>query len=251
MSDDHGYGWLPDRPDQRDHDFAMAQTARSLPPAVDLRDGCPPVYDQGQLGSCTANAIAAAYQYEEMRQRATLAFTPSRLFIYYNERAKEGTIQSDSGAMIRDGFWTLQHNGVCPESDWPYDPSRFAMTPPASCFQEAVPFETHAYQRVTRSTAALKGCLAAGNPVVIGFTVYESFESDAVANTGVMPMPKPHEGVLGGHAVLVVGYRADGYWIVRNSWGAGWGDKGYFYMPQSYLSNPHLSSDFWTLSKVV
>src|SRR3989475_8334152 len=113
------YGWMPDVPDQRDLVFAAARVT-TLPPSVDLRPGCPPVYDQGQLGSCTANAIAAAIQFEQMRQKEPKPFAPSRLFIYYNERVMEHTVGQDAGAQIRDGMKSVNHIGVCPETDWPY-----------------------------------------------------------------------------------------------------------------------------------
>jgi C1A family cysteine protease len=107
------------------------------------------------------------------------------------------------------------------------------------------------YQRVVRSLPQLRGCLAEGFPFIFGFTVYESFESDAVASTGVAPMPGPGERVLGGHAVLAVGYDdADQRFLVRNSWGTKWGNGGYFTMPYAYLTERNLSSDFWTLRTV-
>ena len=109
------------------------------------------------------------------------------------------------------------------------------------------------YKRVLRSAPAIKGILAQGSPVIIGFTVYESFEGNAIAKNGIMPMPKTSEKVLGGHAVLVVGYKlinGQPYWIVRNSWGTGWGDGGYFYMPEAYLTTKGLASDYWTITLV-
>src|SRR5437870_13626801 len=102
------YGWIPDIPDQRDHLFAAPILApQTLPAKVDLRKKCPPVYDQGQLGSCTANAIAGAVEFDQMKERLPQIFVPSRLFIYYNERVIEGSVDSDSGAMLRDGIKTV------------------------------------------------------------------------------------------------------------------------------------------------
>src|SRR5450631_3498884 len=126
------YGWLPDLPDQRDLSYAApAPLLKKLPASVDLRPQCPPVYDQGQLGSCTANAIAGAVQFDEIRSGIAPTWTPSRLFIYYNERALEGTVSADSGAQIRDGIKVIAKLGVCPESDWPYDITKFTEKPPA------------------------------------------------------------------------------------------------------------------------
>jgi C1A family cysteine protease len=245
------YGWVPDLPDQRDHLFAARPAVlAALPPSVDLRDKCPKVYDQGRLGSCTANAIAAAYEFGLLKQGLP-DFMPSRLFIYYNERVMEGTIKSDSGAMIRDGIKSLNKQGVCEEVSWAYDITRFADEPPAPCYQEALGNLATSYQRVQRSLAQLKGCLADGYPIVFGFMVYESFESEEVARTGVVPMPGANEQALGGHAVLAVGYDdATGRFLVRNSWGSEWGQGGYFTMPYAYLTERSLSSDFWAVNVV-
>ena len=246
------YGWVPDLPDARDHLYAAPpQTLVGLPGSVDLRDRCPKeVYDQGQLGSCTANAIGAAFEYCLLEQGAT-DFMPSRLFIYYDERVLEGTVASDSGAMIRDGIKSVAKQGVCPEAEWPYDIAQFAVKPPAQCYTDAQQHRVTSYQRVPRTLSTMRGCLADEHPFVLGFTVYESFESADVARTGVVPMPASGEKVLGGHAVLAVGYDdAAQRFLVRNSWGDGWGMGGYFTMPYAYLTERSLSSDFWTVLAV-
>jgi C1A family cysteine protease len=246
------YGWVPDLPDQRDHLFAAPPVVLAdLPRKVDLRDRCPKeIYDQGHLGSCTANAIAAAFEFDLLKQGLT-DFVPSRLFIYYNERAREGTVEVDSGAMIRDGIKSVSKQGVCDEVSWPYDIARFSEQPPASCYREALGNLATSYQRVARTLGQLKGCLAAGFPIVFGFRVYESFESPEVAQTGEVPMPAPTEEALGGHAVLAVGYDdATGRFLVRNSWGSSWGQDGHFTMPYAYLTERSLASDFWAVLKV-
>ena len=244
------YGWVRDLPDQRDKRVSYRRLgASALPSAVDLRGMCPPVYDQGELGSCTANAIAAAYEFDAARQGLP-AVVPSRLLIYYNERALEGTTQSDAGAQIRDGIKVLAQYGVCPESEWPYDVSQFAVQPPQRCYTDAAQHLAIRYEALTQDVSELKASLAAGNPFVFGFTVYSSFESDQVAQSGIVPMPHWLERALGGHAVLCVGYNDQtGYFTVRNSWGPGWGDGGYCYMPYQYLSS-NLASDFWTIEQV-
>ena len=251
------YGWIPDIPDHRDHLYgAPIRTLQTLPPSVDLTAKCPAVYDQGQIGSCTANAIGAALEFDRMKQGLP-DFMPSRLFIYYNERAMEHTIGSDSGAQIRDGVKSVGKQGDCPETEWPYDPSPaqdnklLTKRPTPQCYKDAKKYTAVQYQRVDQSLAQMKGCLAAGSPIIIGFTVYESFESSAVAQTGDAPMPGPGEQVLGGHAVLVVGYDdATSRFRLRNSWGTGWGKKGYFTLPYTYLTDSNLSSDFWTINVV-
>ena len=243
------FGWLPDIPDQRDHLYAAPVAVRQvLPASVDLRSHCPPVYDQGQLGSCTANAIAAAVQFDRAKQQLKPDFIPSRLFIYYNERVIEGTVPSDSGAMIRDGVKSIGKQGDCPESEWPYDITKFANKPKPKCYKDALKYKAVQYQRLLQSLTEMKGCLASGYPFVFGFTVYDSFESQQVAQTGVVPMPGHSEKVLGGHAVLAVGYDdAQQRFVVRNSWSAGWGMKGYFTIPYAYLTDSNLAADFWTV----
>jgi C1A family cysteine protease len=255
------YGWKPDLPDQRDHSYAVpAHIMVEISPSVDLREQCPEVYDQGRIGSCTANAVAAALEFDMIKQRLA-AFTPSRLFIYFNERAIEGTIGSDAGAYIRDGIKTVASQGNCPESQWPYDDTpadpftgvfppyaKAAAQPPQSCYDDAVHHKALNYQSIRQNLTDMKGCLSSGYPFVFGFMVYESFESYDVAHTGSIPMPRPGEHQLGGHAVLAVGYDDDeSLFICRNSWGNGWGDAGHFYMPYAYLLDDNLSSDFWTI----
>jgi C1A family cysteine protease len=241
------YGWVADLPDHRDLMYAAPmQVLAALPTSADLRSSCPPVYDQGQLGSCTANAIAAAVEFDLMKQNED--FMPSRLFIYYNERAIEGTVDSDSGAQIRDGIKSVASQGDCPESGWPYDISKFTNKPPQKCFDDAVQHKAVQYQRTIRDLNQMKGCLASGYPFVFGFTVYQSFESQEVAKSGHASMPSPGEQAVGGHAVLAVGYDdSQGWFIVRNSWGTGWGMQGYFTLPYAYLLNENLADDFWTI----
>lgn len=242
------YGWLPDRPDHRDKLFVSRfRTPRALPPRVDWTPAMPPVYDQGQLGSCTANALCAAMQFLA-RKPGVIAPMPSRLFLYFNERAIEGSTYSDSGAMLRDGCKTLVTEGVCPENLWPYDLSQFAIAPPQTAYDEAESNTLTAYHRVDNgSLDALLGALTDG-PVVGGFSVYESFESARVAKTGVANLPGPTERLVGGHAVLVVGFdQATSRFMVRNSWGEDWGMGGYFTIPFEYFTNPDLAADFWLL----
>ena len=243
------YGWIPDLPDARDHLYATPMAvAAALPSKVDLRPQCPPVYDQGQLGSCTANAIGAAIQFDRMKQKLKPDFIPSRLFIYYNERVIEGTVSTDSGAQIRDGIKSVAKQGACPEPDWPYDITKFTVRPPRTDYSEALHDRAASYSRLVQNTNLLKGCLASGYPFVFGFTVYESFESQEVARSGVVPMPSSREQVLGGHAVLAVGYDdSTQRFIVRNSWGTGWGMSGYFTMPYQYVTDSNLADDLWTI----
>ena len=247
-----GYGWTPDLPDQRDRIYSAPQRVLgALPPSVDLRSACPPVVDQGELGSCTANAIAGALQFDQMKQKLDDVFPPSRLFIYYNERVIEHTVNEDAGAMIRDGIKSVAKDGAPHETLWPYIIAKFTTKPSAAAYKDALKHRAVLYQRLTQTLDQLKGCLAAGYPFVFGFSVYESFETQAVAKTGKVPMPKSKEKQLGGHAVLAVGYDdASKRFIVRNSWGTGWGLQGYFTMPYDYLTDGNLADDFWTIKQV-
>lgn len=247
-----GYGWVPDLPDGRDMLYAApVKPLAKLPDRVDLRKQCPPVYDQGQLGSCTANAIGGALQFDQMKQRLKNVFTPSRLFIYYNERAIEGTIEADSGAMIRDGVKSVAKQGACDEDSWPYDIEAFRDKPSRPCYAEGKQNQAIQYLRLAQSLGQMKGCLAEGFPFVFGFAVYEGFESAEVAKTGHAEMPRANEVLLGGHAVLAVGYDERRQWfIVRNSWGTKWGMRGYFTLPYPYLLQASLASDFWTIRAV-
>jgi C1A family cysteine protease len=243
---------VSDLPDGRDLIYgAPLKALAKLPDKVDLRRKCPPVYDQGDLGSCTANAIAAALEFDQIRQRLKKPFTPSRLFIYYNERAMEGTVEADSGAQLRDGIKTVAKRGACPEPSWPYAIERFREKPPRPCYTEARKHQAIRYLRLGQGLSQLKGCLAEGFPFVFGFAVYTSFESAAVRKTGEVEMPQGKESLLGGHAVLAVGYdERRQRFILRNSWGRKWGRGGYFTMPYAYLTQASLSRDFWTIRKV-
>ena len=244
----YGYGWLPDIPDHRDFLYSGIKPKKlRLLSNVDLRQFCSPVENQGQLGSCTANALVGNVEFLDNKDGDNEYTDKSRLFIYYNERVLEHTPDSDSGAMLRDGIKTLHENGVCPESDWPYDIKQFAVKPAVSCYQKAKDHRIKSYHRITTLDDMLT-CLAEGFPFVFGFAVYESFESQTTAKTGIVPMPQKDERTLGGHAVLAVGFnQQDKRFIVKNSWGTGWGMNGYFTMPFEYLEA--LADDFWTIRK--
>jgi len=203
---------------------------------------------KGISAAVPRNAIGAAIQFDRMKQNLSPDFIPSRLFIYYNERVMEGTVSIDHGAQIRDGIKSVAKQGVCPEKDWPYDISKFAMRPPPADYREALQSRAVGYSRLVQNANLLKGCLASGFPFVFGFTVYESFESQAVAPSGVVPMPSSGEQVVGGHAVLAVGYDdSTQRFIVRNSWNTNWGMAGYCTMPYAYVRDPNLADDLWTI----
>jgi C1A family cysteine protease len=226
--------------------------AANLPASFDLTQSgdMPAVVDQGQLGSCTANAIAGAIGFDVAKQGGPLDFAASRLFIYYNERSLEGTVSTDSGATIADSVKAVNQWGCPPETDWPYDIDVFASKPPTEAYTDGKLIEAVKYNTVAQTTTAIKAALYAGFPVVIGFQVYESFESDEVEKTGVVPMPATNETLLGGHAGVIVGWDdATSRWKERNSWGTGWGQAGYCTFPYAYLTDSNLASDFWTVEQ--
>jgi C1A family cysteine protease len=262
-------GWRKQKPDARDfqihHLRAVRPLATAIPATANLRRWCSYIEDQGQLGSCTANAWAGILQFDENkypvagRKYADL----SRLFIYYNERVLDNTVNQDSGAELRDGAKVLNQYGVCVETEWPYNVSQFTVKPTAKCYTDALPNVIHSYYALDGTTPAatltnLKTAIASGQPFVFGFNVYDSFMSDQVANTGVMPMPNVKtEQLQGGHAVMGVGYNdAEQRFLIRNSWGTSWGlpsptYRGYFTMPYAFISDPNMASDFWTVVKDV
>lgn len=248
------YGWKRGLPHAGHKKYAITSRDEALPLSVDHRSKCPPVYDQGELGSCSANATVASIQFEQAHHGIEPNYVPSRLFQYFNTRLIEGTVNSDSGATIADAIKAVSIYGFCPEKKWPYNIRKFTKKPPKSLYDEAKgnAIPDIDYSSVNQSAYDLKCCLAAGNCVIFGFSVYESFESDEVAKTGVVSMPNPSsEEFMGGHAVLLVGYDDDKqHFIVRNSWGPNWGDNGYCYFPYSYLLDPNLADDFWCIKTI-
>jgi C1A family cysteine protease len=259
------YGWQPDLPDPRDRIFNLEETISrpsALPPKVDLSPQMPPIYDQGQLGSCTGNGIARVLEYEQIRQGEP-AVTPSRLFIYYNERVIEGTVNQDSGAQIRDGIKVVAQEGAPPEPEWPYsdaNPGPFDQKPPPQVYHDATQHEALVYKRVLLGGpgAPLQSALAAGCPVVFGFSVPGSFEDGSWDPTiDPLPVPGPTETFIGGHCVVLSGYDfsrtrfSDSAFQCENSWGPKWGMNGRFWMDAHWFdASAGLASDFWVIRKV-
>jgi len=245
------YGWRRDLPDARDLTFdAPAAVLEGLPTRVDLRrDGLVPMVDRRGLGSAVVDAVAGVFVYLRRKHRVAPDFVPSRLFLYYEVRVRAGTVPVDAGGSLRDAMKVLRIRGACPASGWPDDVARFAERPPDAAYREAARHRVAEYRRVPQSLIQLKGCLAAGAPFAFGFSVYESFEGEAVRSTGKVPVPSASERLVAGHAAVAVGYDDDQQrFIVRNSWGIEWGDRGDCYLPYAYLSNGGLAADFWTLT---
>lgn len=241
------FQWKKDKPDDRD--YIYKPTANRVGETVDLRQFCTPIEDQGNLGSCTGQAIVGAI--ELLNKKAGRANDLSRLFVYYYERLIEGTVNYDSGAYIRDGIKACYTYGAPLESLWPYIISRYTVRPTTSAINDAARRKITLYERAMNCDACINA-IGNGYPVIVGFLVYSSFMSLAVQQTGMMPYPNlRRESLLGGHAVTLVGYNNNTQrFIARNSWGPNWGDAGYFYMPYQVIQNTSMSSDFWVIKSV-
>lgn len=246
---EHMYNLNPSIPDHRDFLYA-APVGVPLPANADLGTAIPPIKDQGQEGSCTGFSLSSAREALAKEHNTYVPFSPA--FIYYEERVIEHAVNMDHGANIRDGLKVLQHMGVCPESDFPYVVGGFAQAPPANAVADAKKYTITSYSRLPGITA-LKAAIVNKQPVVFGIAVYQSFESNVGAD-GKVPMPAPGEELLGGHAILAVGYHDDanapgGGWVhLNNSWGTGHGDHGRYYLPYAYASNATYAFEMWTLT---
>ena len=224
---------------------------RRLPAVADLRRHCPPVYDQLHLNSCSANAIAAALRYNEVKEGRSHVLSPSRLFIYYNERVLAGVVGTNCAVPLRDGFRTISRIGACPEALWPYVVRRFRRHPDSRCYQASQLHRAIAYYRIRRALSQLRACLAEGFPFVMALAVHRSMLGGRVRRTGIVPVPTRRDPLRGGHAVLAVGYdHARRLITFRNSWGAAWGDGGYGYLPYAFFTSASLTWDFWTMRRV-
>ena len=255
MSTSRKMGWKPELPDARDKKYTsvtFAATQRKpLPPSVDLRKAFPYVYDQGNLGSCTAQAIGAVLDYQHKRKAGSY-FGPSKLFIYYNEREMEGTVARDEGAQIRSGIKSVNKIGACREEVWPYQVTKFKRKPSKEAYTDALNYQSISYERLDHTDLhALKDCLFNTNPFVFGITLYESFYQ--AERTGVVPMPavgRWDDPPIGGHAMVCCGYNDERKsFIVRNSWGDQWGFDGYCYIPYAYMTDRNLGADYWTIKE--
>ncbi len=251
-----GLGWIPDLPDVRDVEHRFLPTLVRLPPSGSLDHALmPPKFNQLRAGSCTGASTSRAGMYLIARQgQPRVPGGMSALFPYFNGRDREGNAGSDAGAQIRDVVKGIVEFGLCAESLWPYDTKKVTTKPSERAYRDAHFTVLNKYQRIEPAGDArielIRAAIANGNPVVFGFTVYESFETAEVANTGIMPMPRRGERVIGGHAVWDWQYDDNRRALrIRNSWGD-WGIDGDFWMPYEYAANENLAADFWVLSNV-
>lgn len=230
--------------DLRDFKLEIKSPILSTPGYVNLESFLPPVYDQGMIGSCTAQSVACMYA-TLFKNIAKTGFNPARLFIYFNTRKIQNTIGYDSGASLRDTMKAIRRYGACPETMWPYINTTLFTPPNSSCYVEGEKRQAVSYASVPLKLSLMKQLLGQKYVFVIGLLIYESFFSGTVS----VPVPKTNqEQLLGGHAVCVFGYddRRNAF-LVRNSWGRSWGSGGNFYLPYSYATNPNLAFDAWVL----
>jgi C1A family cysteine protease len=228
-----------------------------LPVEVDMRPECPPIYDQLNIGSCASQAGGAAAAYILKNQQSPTEFTPSTLFLYYNTRVKEESVDLDSGTTIEGVVWSLAKYGVASEVDMPYidDEIAFRMPPSEIAYTNALQYmnlDNLSLSRVSQDAYTIKSILANRIPIICGLQVYSSFESPQVMSTGIIPIPNTKvEKYLGGHAIMLAGYNTSkGVFYGRNSWGIHWGQSGYFEIPESFILSSRLADDFWKIEKI-
>lgn len=241
------FGGKRDRDDSRDYAFTPGLAAP--PSRADLRSDCAVVYDQlPPIRSCAANAVAAALVTLAGKSRAALS--PSRLFLYYNARLRNGTPIADDGTTIRDAIKAAAQPGACAESVWPYDPANVNTEPPSAAYQSIIG-RAGSYYRLPQTLSAIKSCIAEGFPVVFGLNAY--LEAFTYAQTHVrLELPSGNDQCVGGHAMLALGYddTLDAV-ITLNSLGKNWGDRGYTNVDYRYFASAALTYDFWTIRRLV
>ncbi|HNF24755.1 MAG TPA: C1 family peptidase, partial [Leptospiraceae bacterium] len=244
-----GAGYKPMKPASNAKVYSKGKV-KKLPPKVDLRKFMTPVENQKDTNSCTANAVAGACEYLLKQAMGKKAYDISRMFIYYNARAKTGDPIEDQGSVIQYAVESLQKLGACPEKLWTFDKAHVNKKPDKKAYEAAQKFKIKDKQSVPTDLQTMKEVLALGHPIIFGTQLFASFD-ECEENGGFVPMPSPKETGReshGGHAMLIVGYSdPDKVFIVRNSWGKEWGDKGYCYMPYNYLANEKLTGDCWSL----
>ncbi|MFZ0361446.1 MAG: C1 family peptidase [Terriglobales bacterium] len=237
------FGAKRDVHDARDRMYMGSRTSFVLPQQVDLREFGGPIKDQGEEGSCTGHAFSSAREWMARRyEKASPILSPQCL--YAEELLASGEFPNDDGAMPRTGCQVLTALGCCETALYPYVAGQITRPTPEQA-RNALKYKTGAYHRIGTLSDFLT-CLADATPwpVLVGFAVYESFMSDEVAETGIMPVPQVGEAEQGGHEVLCLGYDLGRKLaLVQNSWGAEWGRKGYFWMPFEVIASA--DTDLW------
>jgi C1A family cysteine protease len=237
------YGWKKGTDKPKTILYSPVKHVLPLPSYVDLQPKCPPVYDQG---SCTANAVAGLSQYL-MRKHGYVDWMPSRLTLYYWNRMQKETANENSGDSLQDDMNSLVKFSVAHEPLWKYEPKNFTIKPEKSVWSDGYWHSVKIGLSVEQNIETIKSCISECYPIIFGMMVYSCFESLEMEKNGILKMPTSNDKILGGHAVMAVGYDDHTKMIkVRNSWGGKWGKNGYFFMPYDYISNPYYCDDFWT-----
>jgi Papain family cysteine protease len=245
-------GWKPDVLDERDFKFSVSRSKQiPVPETGDLRSLMPPVWQQLTIGSCVSHGVCAVLQYVRavngLEQKYPL--DPSRLFNYYFGRLLEGTIDQDSGLTIRTGIKAAVKYGIPKAALWPYDITKFKEPPTNEARVAAFQHVVFEYRRVILNASSFLQALAAGHPIIIGSTIYESFQSDEVERTGIVPMPNKREWMVGGHCMVIVGWNTTTRkFLVRNSWGTDWGLEGHCWVPYDYFTT-NFTHSAWIITK--
>ena len=248
-----GYSYMSANPDSNNYAPSPDIKKGKLPAKVDLRIYMTAVENQQTLSSCTANATAGAFEYLAKKHLKNRAFEVSRLFIYYNARLRAGSEIKDAGSHIQYAIDSLHKLGSCTEEVWPYELRKVNNKPHEPSYDEAVNFKVQKSAKVGLDLKSWKQCLTEGYPIIFGIALFKDFD-DASKNKGIVPMPSPDEAsraAHGLHAMLCVGYSdIDEMFIIRNSWGDKWGDKGYCYMPYDYVINSKMNmDDSWMIAR--
>ncbi len=230
---------------------ATSASASGLPSRVDLRGMCSPVEDQGDVGSCAANAAVGALEYHQRLTKQPM-IDLSRLYVYYNARRMAGKQADDCGTLIPHVMASVMAFGACPEQMWPYLEAMWPTEPTQVCYQAAQNFGGVSFARAALGTPC-KAAVASGLPVVFGTFLPDHMLHVEGARTGRIQRPTegwPGQG-SGGHAMLIVGYDdASQAWLVRNSWGPGYGDGGHVWIDYQVMEAYSPPTEFWTIGAI-
>jgi C1A family cysteine protease len=245
------YGWVKNREDSRDFVYAVDKPVDLTVP-VDITASMPPVWDQGEFSSCTAHGTGCAVWVALSGEKKVFNM-PSRMFVWYQARKLEGTTAKDCGAQVRDAIKGVVNYGCPEESMWDYKPEHVSLEPLATIYTDASLHKVVTYRAVAQQLNDIVTALSEGYPVVFGFLVDPYFETPAMEQTGFLPYPQNiyTTAWLGGHCCVLVAFDpVRQAFKVRNSWGSGWCENGYFWMAASYILDSRICSDLWILENV-
>tara|TARA_B110000208_G_C11799546_1_gene441260 strand:- start:2051 stop:2863 length:813 start_codon:yes stop_codon:yes gene_type:complete len=242
------YGWIPDHPNYNDNTYDAPIKNLLINRKIDLRLNCPGICNRKNIGSSVAHAICYVYEYNIIKHDMNNIFIPSKLFLYFNQRLLKHTQEFDCGSSIRDGLSILDKIGICSEVVYPYDISLIYDKPSDEIYEEASHNKGIEYYKIKPIITNIKTLLQDSIPIIFGFGIYSSFENQVSDNGFTIKIPQENEKFIGGSCGVCVGFNDEKQaFIIMNSKGVEWGDKGYFYMPYLYLTNNNLCSNFWII----